>query len=573
MIKKLFKSELKSLFIFIVFFWIVAFSLFAIYSSVLISNSQAENVENNALHRLKDIDNAFFNIITDINTFTELVNDDEQKYTNIINTSGTSNELSVIGNKLININTYITGFALISGNNRYITYNMPNITSDNIIHLQVAYPLSTEKSGEFKWFFSDQLNDSIFSEYIICGLNVFETQKSKLYVFLDKTILNKVLQSDTDTINITLMDQNGKIFISSDNETFNQMLYTISDDVINLYNTENGFIRFTYNSDNYICIHHQSEYTGFKYVEFKKTTTFYENSQRLIIIIVVLTMIFISITIAMYYVLKKRLIRPITLLSDKMKEFDQKSLSEKLQISGSSEINIIIKSFNILIDRVNSIIDDIKTQEEQKKAIELNALKSQIRPHFLYNTLNSIRIISLNKQQYDIAKSIQILSRLLRNTVSSYETFTELRKEIESIKDYIELMQICYDNKINITYDIQPQVEQCQIPSIILQPIIENAIGHGLSAKLCQSNQPATIFISAKEKDNKLCINITDNGIGMTKEQISSCLYAPVDKSGKNIGLKNLVNRIKLLYEDKGNVLIKSEPDKFTTVIITIPIQ
>ena len=133
-------------------------------------------------------------------------------------------------------------------------------------------------------------------------------------------------------------------------------------------------------------------------------------------------------------------------------------------------------------------------------------------------------------------------------------------------------MQICYDNKINITYDIQPGVEQCLVPSIILQPIIENSIGHGLSAKLCQSNQNATIFISAKEESNKLLLCITDNGTGMTKEQIHACLSAPVDQLDNNIGLKNLVNRIKLLYEDAGSIKIESEPDKFTTVTITIPL-
>ena len=110
------------------------------------------------------------------------------------------------------------------------------------------------------------------------------------------------------------------------------------------------------------------------------------------------------------------------------------------------------------------------------------------------------------------------------------------------------------------------------VPSIILQPIIENAIGHGLSKKLCQPNLNATLFISAKELDEKLCICVTDNGIGMTKEQIDGCLLSPIDNSGNSIGLKNLVNRIKLLYKDTGSVTIDSELDKFTTVTITIPI-
>ena len=572
MVKKIFKSELKTICIVMVLFWIVAFSLFAAYSGMLISTQQFEATENSALYRLKDIDSTFYHNISDINTFAELISTDEQKFIDIIKSQDSSNELSTLANKLINDNTYINGFALISQENRYVTYNMPNITSDNIIHLQVAFPLADKKPGELKWFFSESGTTSLFTEYIICGLNVFETDKSKLYIFLDKSILNGIIQTDSKTSIITLMDQNGKIFTSSDNDAFNQMLYAISGDVINLYNTESGFIRFNYNADPYICIHHQSRYTGFKYVEFKKMTAFYESSRRLIVIIIILTLLFISATIIMYSVLKNRLIKPITDLSDEMKLFNQNSLNKKIQISGSSEINIIIRSFNILIDRVNSIIADIRTHEEQKKTIELNALKSQIRPHFLYNTLNSIRIISLNNKQYDIAKSIQILSKLLKNTVSSYETYTPLEKEIESIKNYIELMQICYNNRININYDIEPHTHQYMVPSIILQPIIENAIGHGLSKKLCQPNLNATLFISAKELDEKLCICVTDNGIGMTKEQIDGCLLSPIDNSGNSIGLKNLVNRIKLLYKDTGSVTIDSELDKFTTVTITIPI-
>ena len=568
--KKIFKSELKTLFILIVFFQIIAFSILAMYSCMLIDTLKSENIESSAMYRLKDVDSMLFNNMSDIEVFTELINTDKQKFTQFINTQDI-NGISAETTKLIKDNPYIRGFALVAPDNKYITYNMPNITSDSIIHLQVVFPLTSEKIGDSKWFCPDDNTNTIFNEYVICGANVFETDTSKLYIFLNKSILNGALQADAEST-ITLLDENGKFFASSNSEVFNKMLYSISDDVINIYNTANGFISFEFNSDRYVCIHHQSEYTGFRYIEFKKTNTLYGDSQRIIMIIVVLSVIFIMITVLMCKIIKKRLINPLTQLSDKMESFNHKSLDNKIHITGSSEINIIVNSFNTLIQKVNNIIEDVKIHEEQKKAIELNALKSQIRPHFLYNTLNSIRIMSINKNQYDIAKSVQILSKLLRNTVSSYETFTELKKEIESIKNYIELMQICYDNKINISYDIQPQVEQCPVPSIILQPIIENAIGHGLSAKLCQSSQNAKIFISAKEENDKLCICITDNGTGMTKEQIDSCFSAPVDQLGNNIGLKNLINRIKLLYEDKGSISIESEPGKFTTVTITIPL-
>ncbi len=568
--KKILKSELKSLFILIVLFWIIAFSLLAMYSCILVNSLKTENIESNAMYRLKDMDSMLFNNINDVQVFTELINAEKQKFFQCINTQDFSS-LSAEITKLINGNPYISGFALIAPDNKYIAYNMSSITSDRIIHLQVVFPLTSEKIRNIKWFFPDDNTNSIFNEYIICGANVFETDTSKLYIFLNKSILNRVLPSDSEST-ITLLDENGKLFASSDSELFNKMLYSISDDVFNIYNTANGFISFEFNSDRYVCIHHQSEYTGFRYIEFKKTNTLYGDSQRIVAIILVLSVIFIMITVLMYKIMKKRLISPLTELSDKMESFNHKSLDKKIYITGSSEINIIVNSFNTLIQKFNNIIEDVKIHEEQKKAIELNALKSQIRPHFLYNTLNTIRIMSINKNQYDIAKSIQILSKLLKNTVSSYETYTELNKEIESIKNYIELMQICYDNNINITYSISPQVEHYQVPSIILQPIIENAIGHGLSKKLCQPNQNANLFIGATGKNNMLCLSVTDNGIGMTKDQIEMCLNAPVDFSGNSIGLKNLVNRINLLYGDSGSITIESEPNKFTTVTITIPV-
>ena len=570
MLKKIFKSELKALFILIVFFWIIAFSLLAMYSCMLINTLKSENTESNAMYRLKDIDSMLFNNISDIEVFTELINADKQKFMGFINTQD-FNSISAESARLINGNPYISGYALIAPDNKYITYNMPNITSDSIIHLQVVFPLTAEKIGDSKWFFSDDNTNTIFNEYIICGVNVFETDTSKLYIFLNKAILNGALQTDAEST-ITILDENGIFFASSDSEVFNTMLYSISDDVFNIYNTTNGFISFEHDSDRYVCIHHQSEYTGFRYIEFKKTNALYGDSQRIIMIILILTIIFIMITVLMYKIMKKRLINPLTQLSNKMESFNHKSLDKKIFIKGSSEINIIVTSFNTLIQKFNNIIEDVKIHEEQKKAIELNALKSQIRPHFLYNTLNSIRIMSINKNQYDIAKSIQILSKLLKNTVSSYETFTELSREIESVKNYIELMQICYDNNINITYTISPQVEHYPVPSIILQPIIENAIGHGLSKKLCQPNQNATLFISAKEENNKLCLCVTDNGIGMAQEQIDMCLNSTVEFSENSIGLKNLVNRIRLLYGDAGSMTIESEPDKYTTVTITIPL-
>lgn len=123
-----------------------------------------------------------------------------------------------------------------------------------------------------------------------------------------------------------------------------------------------------------------------------------------------------------------------------------------------------------------------------------------------------------------------------------------------------------------VSYHIEHHTHQYMVSSIILQPIIENPIVHRLSKKLCQPNLNATLFISANGLDERLCICITDNGIGMTKEQIDDCLLSPIDNSGNSIGLKNLVNRIKLLYKDIGNVTIDSEPDKYTTSTITLPL-
>ena len=181
--KKIFKSELKSLFILIVFFWIIAFSLLAMYSCMLVNSLKSENIESSAMYRLKDVDSMLFNNMSDIEVFTELINTDKHKFTQFINTQDI-NGISAEATKLIKDNPYIRGFALVAPDNKYITYNMPNITSDSIIHLQVVFPLTSEKIGNSKWFFPDDNTNTIFNDYIICGANVLKLIPQSFTSFL-----------------------------------------------------------------------------------------------------------------------------------------------------------------------------------------------------------------------------------------------------------------------------------------------------------------------------------------------------------------------------------------------------
>ncbi|MFR7353252.1 sensor histidine kinase [Anaerococcus obesiensis] len=270
-----------------------------------------------------------------------------------------------------------------------------------------------------------------------------------------------------------------------------------------------------------------------------------ESSLILALIVFVLTLL-VSIFVS------KKISKPIIYLIGEIKKTDKKLYKIKSLPQASSEIQILTKEYNNLIDRIFVLTEDIEKKEEQKRTYQVKALQSQINPHFLYNTLDTILWLVEFGENEKAIKVTKNLGMLLRNSLNIDEDFVKLDKEIEHAKNYLDIQKIRYDNKFTYEFIKKIETSSLYVPKLILQPIIENAIYHGIREKKSKSY----IKIIVEKNPEYLIIKIIDNGLG-PKEKNENI---PTKLGG--IDMENVNNRIKLLCGEKYNLKMQREKDE-----------
>lgn len=267
-----------------------------------------------------------------------------------------------------------------------------------------------------------------------------------------------------------------------------------------------------------------------------------ESSLILALIVFVLTLL-VSIFVS------KKISKPIIYLIGEIKKTDKKLYKIKSLPQASSEIQILTKEYNNLIDRIFVLTEDIEKKEEQKRTYQVKALQSQINPHFLYNTLDTILWLVEFGENEKAIKVTKNLGMLLRNSLNIDEDFVKLDKEIGHAKNYLDIQKIRYDNKFTYEFIKKIQTSSLYVPKLILQPIIENAIYHGIREKKSKSY----IKIIVEKNPEYLIIKIIDNGLGPKEKKEN----IPTKLGG--IGMENVNNRIKLLCGEKYNLKMQRE--------------
>lgn len=270
-----------------------------------------------------------------------------------------------------------------------------------------------------------------------------------------------------------------------------------------------------------------------------------ESSLILAIIVFILTLL-VSIFVS------KKISKPIIYLIGEIKKTDKKLYKIKSLPQASSEIQILTKEYNNLIDRIFVLTEDIEKKEEQKRTYQVKALQSQINPHFLYNTLDTILWLVEFGENEKAIKVTKNLGMLLRNSLNIDEDFVKLDKEIEHAKNYLDIQKIRYDNKFTYEFIKKIETSSLYVPKLILQPIIENAIYHGIREKKSKSY----IKIIVEKNPEYLIIKIIDNGLGPKEKKEN----IPTKLGG--IGMENVNNRIKLLCGEKYNLKMQREKDE-----------
>ena len=276
------------------------------------------------------------------------------------------------------------------------------------------------------------------------------------------------------------------------------------------------------------------------------------------------------------YILNRTISQPVNQIRDKIRLISEGDFSRDPSIEWKDELGVIGRGINQMSENVVSLMDRKVEDEKQKKDLEYRILQSQINPHFLYNTLNSIKWMATIQNAPGIAEMTTALARLMKNVSKGTDVRISLREELDLVRDYFLIQQYRYGGSISIEYAItDEELYQCQIHRFTLQPLVENALFHGIEPKGCAGK----IVIRAEKAAGTgscpaLVISITDGGVGMSPETIRSVLSGDASPSAdffKQVGINNVDKRIKYSFGPEYGIRIESVVGEYTTMVITLP--
>lgn len=289
-------------------------------------------------------------------------------------------------------------------------------------------------------------------------------------------------------------------------------------------------------------------------------------SMQLVLVIVICILMILFFLLILNKFLKKQIINPIDKLVDSMGEIENGWLHRVSIDVGDDEIGRLKNSYNAMLIEINQLINELVDKEKTLKQAELSALQEQIKPHFLYNTLDMIRLLALEGQSEKVYDLLETLSNFYRRFLSKGSTDITLGEEIEIVQNYLKLQKYRFEEVFDAIYEIDEDVEKVYVPRLILQPLVENSIYHGIRPK----GEKCEIKIKAYHDDKFVYVSVYDSGIGIDDEKKAK-LSKGNDK--KSFGFKGTMNRIKYYYKTEDVFEIRSVLGEYCEILLKLPMQ
>jgi two-component system, sensor histidine kinase YesM len=292
-----------------------------------------------------------------------------------------------------------------------------------------------------------------------------------------------------------------------------------------------------------------------------------------------LTVIFVSIIVAVFltYAFSNLISNRMLRLSHTIAKVAKGNLNVAVEIDGKDEIGQLSRQFNAMVTNINRLMGEVRESNELRNKLEskqneikFKMMASQINPHFLFNTLESIRMKAHLKGQKDIAQVVRLLGKMMRKNLEAGRRRTKLKDEIDMIRCYLDIQKFRYEERLHYEIDIDPIAEETLIPPLIIQPLVENSVIHGLENK----ENGGTVRVEVKVEGNVVKIEVSDNGAGISNEklqQILKTLNDSEDDERNRIGLRNVHLRLQLYYGKEHGLHIESVPGAGTCIYFSIP--
>lgn len=267
-------------------------------------------------------------------------------------------------------------------------------------------------------------------------------------------------------------------------------------------------------------------------------------------------------------VIVRALTRPLSEIVEVMKKVQQGDTTARVLIKKEDEFGFIADNFNMTLDKLNALYETNLEKQNRLRLSEIKALHAQINPHFLYNTLDSIKWLAKLNGVEDIVIMVSQLGRLLKNSINNQNDSIQIREEINLVKSYLAIQKIRYGDKFEVEICVDKDIMDCVVPKFIIQPLVENAIIHGIENKIGN----AQLIIKGTRENDTIIFDIIDDGVGIKEEDLGKLKQMDYEGDDKeSIGIKNVDKRIKLYYGQEYGLDIKSKENVGTTTRITMP--
>ena len=359
------------------------------------------------------------------------------------------------------------------------------------------------------------------------GNIVYHPQQQQLYNELQTENISLIMDADKDTV-LTDTGNNGK-------------LYSIS----------------------------RSDKTGWTVVDCTNVRELLSKSRQAQSVYVLTAIVLVIVALLFSRFMARSITLPIQKLRDSMKKVQEGDFSvSDVVVDSRNEIGSLTKSFDVMTHRIQELMEQNVHEQEEKRKSELKALQSQINPHFLYNTLDSIIWMAEGKKNEEVVLMTASLARLLRQSISNEDEVVPIANEVEYARGYLTIQKMRYKDKLEFRIDVDPSILYIPLIKLVLQPIIENAIYHGLKYK----ESKGLLIVKGFMKDGNAVLQVIDDGVGMDEETLSH-IYDKhkVNYHSNGVGVYNVQKRLKLYYGDDYGITYESEKGKGTTATITIP--
>ncbi len=396
--------------------------------------------------------------------------------------------------------------------------------------------------GEKEGVFFIDLNYSAISE--LCDQNTIGT---KGYAFI--------------------LDESGSIVYHPQQQQLYNELQTENIDLIT--DTKDDTVRTgSGNKGKLYCIS-RSNKTGWTVVGCMSISELLRKSSQAQSIYVLIAAALMIVALIFSSFLAKGFTYPIQRLRDSMARVQEGDFNgADVEIDSDNEIGSLTRSFNVMTHRIQDLMEQNVKDQEAKRKSELKALQSQINPHFLYNTLDSIIWMAEGKKYEEVVLMTASLARLLRQSISNEDEVVPISREVEYAKGYLTIQKMRYKDKLEFQIDVEPSILNIPLIKLVLQPIIENAIYHGLKYK----ESKGLLLVKGFMKDGNAVLKVIDDGVGMDEETLAHIYDRhKVNYHSNGVGVYNVQKRLKLYYGENYGITYESEQGVGTTATITIP--